>query len=100
MIETNDSSPVADDDGGRLSCAKNVTVSEWLKFVCSCSVSACVLVADGSGLVSVIRAPDATLIWNIFNKFYFCFLNLKEFVFCFVFYFGKRQTESDSQRME
>lgn len=55
-----------DDDEGDL-CALNVTVCDSLNAVClwlcSCSCSLCVLVmgADGSGLVSEIRAPDTIL---------------------------------------
>lgn len=45
-----------------ISCAMNVTVSVSLDIVFVCSVSACALnVLDGSGLVSVIRAPVAIL---------------------------------------
>lgn len=46
-----------------VSCGMNVTVSVSLAIVSVCSVSACALnVLEGSGLVSVIRAPVATLV--------------------------------------
>lgn len=61
---SSDSDVVDDDDDF---CALNVTLCDSLNaeclWLCSCSFSLCglVMVADGSGLVSVIRAPKTVL---------------------------------------
>lgn len=70
-IEFDETDVGASLDAVCVSCALNVTVSVSVSrnIVFSCSMSGCALLLDGSGLVNIIRAPDATLCHgNIYGK--------------------------------